>query len=93
MKRRAKRHGRDPDATLAALLGAAEAEFNATGFHGTDSNRIARRAGYAPQTFYRHFTDKTDAFVAVYERWWKAESAEIGAILNARGSPGKSPTR
>lgn len=89
MKRRAKRDGRDPDATLAALLDAAEAEFNAGGFHGTDSNRIARRAGYAPQTFYRHFTDKTDAFVAVYERWWKAESAEIGAILNMRGSLGK----
>ena len=89
MKRRTKREGRDPDATLAALLDAAEAEFNADGFHGTDSNRIARRAGYAPQTFYRHFADKTDAFVAVYERWWKAESAEIGVILNARGSLGK----
>lgn len=89
MKRRAKREGRDPDATLAALLNAAEAEFNASGFHGTDTNRIARRAGYAPQTFYRHFTDKTDVFVAVYERWWKAESAEIGAILSARGALSK----
>jgi AcrR family transcriptional regulator len=77
--------GRNPEETAAALLDAAEAEFNARGFHGTDTNRIARRAGYAPQTFYRHFADKTAIFLAVYERWWEAESAAIGAILRARG--------
>ena len=68
---------RDSAATRAALLQAAEAEFNAHGFEGTDTNRIARAAGFAPQTFYRHFEDKRAAFLAVYERWWKDESAAL----------------
>jgi AcrR family transcriptional regulator len=77
-----------PEETSVLLLDAAESEFNARGFHGTDSNRIARRAGFAPQTFYRHYADKTAIFLAVYERWWKNESAAIGAILRARGRAG-----
>lgn len=68
---------RDPAATKAALVDAAEAEFNAHGFEGTDTNRIARAAGFAPQTFYRHFEDKRAVFLAVYERWWKGESAAL----------------
>jgi len=68
-----------PMETSVLLLDAAEAEFNSRGFHGTDSNRIARRAGFAPQTFYRHYADKMAIFLAVYERWWRAE---IGAIAN-----------
>jgi hypothetical protein len=32
--------------------------FNRVGYGGTDSNRIARAAGYAPGTFYKHFSDK-----------------------------------
>ena len=39
------------------LIAAAAAEFNDHGFSGTDSNKIARRAGFAPQTFYRWFKD------------------------------------
>ena len=85
MKPRNRRNGQE---TGAALLNAAQAEFNARGFHGTDSNRIARRAGFAPQTFYRHYTDKTAIFLAVYERWWRDESAAISAILRARGRAG-----
>ena len=72
-----KKPGRDPAATFAQLLAAAEREFNAHGFDGTDTNRIARAAGYAPQTFYRHFVDKRAAFLAVYDRWWKGESAAL----------------
>jgi AcrR family transcriptional regulator len=78
---------RDPDETAARLARAAEAEFNASGFHGTDSNRIARRAGYAPQTFYRHYADKTAIFVAVYERWWQSESDALTRLLRARPRP------
>jgi AcrR family transcriptional regulator len=83
-----KRRKPVPEDTATLLLDAAEAEFNAAGFHGTDTNRIARRAGFAPQTFYRHYDDKTAVFLAVYERWWKDESAAIGAILRARGRAG-----
>jgi AcrR family transcriptional regulator len=72
-----KEQVRDPAVTEAALLDAAEAEFNARGFEGTDTNRIARAAGFAPQTFYRHFEDKRAIFLAVYERWWKGEVAAL----------------
>src|SRR5713226_3801558 len=74
--------------TSAKLIAAAAKEFNTRGFHGTDTNRIARRAGFAPQTFYRHFADKTAIFLAVYERWWKDESAALQSVLrDSRPSP------
>ena len=73
---------RDPQNTRARLLAAAQKEFNSRGYFGTDSNRIARRAGYAPQTFYRHFADKIAIFLAVYDGWWQAESAALGQILS-----------
>ncbi len=81
------RKRRDSEATRARLIAAAQAEFNARGFHGTDTNRIARHAGYAPQTFYRHFPDKTAAFLAVYDGWWRAEAEAVGLAL--AGSKGK----
>jgi AcrR family transcriptional regulator len=68
------------------LLDAAEAEFNGAGFFGTDTNRIARGAGYAPQTFYRHFDDKIAVFLAVYDRWWRAEGEAIATITRKRGA-------
>jgi AcrR family transcriptional regulator len=68
--RRPKRgRSSDPAATRAALLDAAQQAFEQAGFDGTDTNRIARAAGFSPQTFYRHFADKLEIFVAVYERW------------------------
>lgn len=78
---------RDPEATAARLLDAAMREFNERGFDGTDTNRIAKAAGYAPQTFYRHFADKKAAFLAVYERWWQGE---MDALESAAG--GKPPS-
>ena len=72
---------RDPDATRASLLSAAQKEFNTRGFLGTDTNRIARRAGFAPQTFYRHFEDKIAIFLAVYDGWWTAQSEALNAVL------------
>ncbi len=69
-----------------ALLEAARAEFEEHGFEGTDSNRIARRAGFAPQTFYRHYSDKTAIFVAVYLGWIAREMAALDRAL--RRSPG-----
>lgn len=66
---------REAGATREALLAAARTEFDERGFDGTDTNRIARRAGFAPQTFYRNFADKTAVFVETYHRWladeWK----------------------
>ena len=81
------RKTRDPEETKESLLTAAEREFNTRGFFGTDTNRIARQAGFAPQTFYRHFADKTDIFLAVYERWWRGEGEAVTAA--ARGTKGE----
>jgi AcrR family transcriptional regulator len=60
---------------------AAAAEFREASFAGTDSNRIARRAGFAPQTFYRWFKDKTEIFIAVYRAWEDEELRAVNALL------------
>lgn len=70
-------------ATREALVDAAAAQFNEVGFDGTDSNQIARAAGYSPGTFYRHFTDKRDIFVAVYARHLRAEWDALEERLEA----------
>jgi AcrR family transcriptional regulator len=70
-----------PELTRERILDAAATLFNRLGYHGTDSNSIAKEAGYATGTFYKHFRDKREAFLAVYERWvtveWQAIEAEI----------------
>ena len=62
------------------------AEFNEHGFAGTDTNRIARRAGFAPQTFYRWYKDKTAIFIAAYRAWWDEERGALQGLL-ARDAP------
>ena len=69
--------------TAEKLLYAAAAEFNEYGFSGTDTNRIARRAGFAPQTFYRWYADKIDVFIRVYD-FWEGTEADILMSLLAR---------
>ncbi len=66
------------DVTRSALVEVARRAFELDGFDGTDTNRIARAAGFAPQTFYRHFRDKRAIFVEVYSRWVD-EQVELGA--------------
>ena len=67
--------------TADKLVRAAASEFNEHGFLGTDTNRIARRAGFAPQTFYRWFGDKTEIFIKVYERWQHEEASMLQRLL------------
>lgn len=83
---------RNRTGTAERLIEAAMHEFNARGFDGTDTNRIARSAGFAPQTFYRHFEDKTAIFVAVYERWWRSEVASLSRAVGGN-SPGGEAAR
>ena len=73
-----------PKSTRERLIEAAADAFNTEGFHGTDTNKIARAAGFAPQTFYRHFADKLAIFAAVYRRWEDEEAAEIAALVGKR---------
>ena len=77
---------RQPDRTRRALIEAAAKIFNSAGYHGTDSNRIAREAGYAPGTFYIHFPDKLAIFLQVYENWVSAEWSSIEVILKSGAS-------
>src|SRR6516164_9731798 len=67
--------------TRERLIRAASAEFGERGFAGTDTNKIARRAGFAPQTFYRWFKDKTEIFIAVYRAWEEEELRAVGTLL------------
>ncbi len=75
-----------PAETRARLVVAAAHVFNRDGYHGTDSNQIARAAGYAPGTFYKHFRDKRAILLAAYAEWVAAEWQAIEAQLRAGGS-------
>jgi AcrR family transcriptional regulator len=70
-----------PQATRARLVAAAAEIFNRDGYHGTDSNALARAAGYSPGTFYRHFPDKRAVFLAAYQAWVATEWDEIGRLV------------
>ena len=74
---------RQPDVTRAALLEAARLEFEDPGYDATHTNRIAARAGFAPQTFYRHFRDKPAIFLAVYQRWIEEELGLLDGVEDA----------
>ena len=65
-----------------ALVVAARLEFEEQGYAGTNTNAIARRAGYAPQTFYRHFPDKRAIFIAIYDRWAQEEERALADAVS-----------
>jgi AcrR family transcriptional regulator len=76
-----------PENTRESLIATAAHVFNRDGYHGTNSNRIAKEAGYAAGTFYKHFRDKREAFLAVYERWVQSEWNAVQATLAPGGAP------
>lgn len=78
-----EREPNKPGATRTRLIEAAMGEFIEQGFSGTDTNRIARRAGFAPQTFYRWFADKAAVFAEVLHVWEEAELAMGLALLSS----------
>jgi AcrR family transcriptional regulator len=81
-----------PEETRARLVAAAEV-FNKSGFEGTDSNKIAKAAGYAPGTFYKHFEDKRAIFLAVYREWVSREWQDVRATLAEEGSTKQRASR
>lgn len=72
--------------TAEKLVAAADREFRRYGFSGTDSNKIARQAGFAPQTFYRWFDSKTEIFLAVYRAWENEEQSALNALIDQKAS-------
>src|SRR5262245_40353297 len=75
-----------PHETRGRLLTAAAELFNREGFYGTDSNAIAKAAGYSTGVFYKHFKDKREIFLAAYEQWSIAEWKRVTAVLERGGS-------
>ncbi len=80
-------------ATRGRLISAAAEVFNREGYYNTDSNRLARAAGYAPATFYKHFADKRALFLAVYEQWVTSEWATLDGVLHSATSPATRAAR
>src|SRR5260370_35142060 len=74
-----ERH-RQPVETRRALIEGAAKIFNSAGYPGTDSNPIAREAGYAPGTFNVHFPDKLATFLAVSGTWGGVGVASVDVI-------------
>ena len=82
-----------PEQTRERLITAGASQFNRLGYHGTDSNSIAKAAGYATGTFYKHFRDKREIFLAVYERWLAEQWKEIGDELSRMRSADETARR
>jgi len=74
--------------TRERLLRSARDLFNTEGYLGTDTNKIARAAGFAPATFYKHFRDKREAFIEVYREWVIAEWSMLRAAEPAGNNAG-----
>lgn len=67
--------------------------FNEVPYWETDSNQIAKAAGYSTGTFYRHFKDKREIFIAAYREWVAEEWASIESQLSPAQTPGESIDR
>lgn len=83
---RKPRKPRDAQESRRLLVEAAAEIFNTVGYHGTDTNRIARAAGYTPGTFYTHFPDKRAIFLEVYQMWVDTELADIATTFKFKGT-------
>jgi AcrR family transcriptional regulator len=90
---RKKSPARAPEETRGKLIEAAARLFNSVGYYGTDSNRIAREAGYAPGTFYVHFADKLEIFLEVYRAWVESEWQAIAATFQPGRRRGEESAR
>jgi AcrR family transcriptional regulator len=75
---------RNPDQTRRNLIAAAAIEIRKHGYFATDSNQIARAAGYAPASFYKHFADKREILLAVHSMWVDAEWNTLEHLTSAK---------
>lgn len=73
---------RNPEALRQALIDSAAVHFNTVGYFATNSNTIAKDAGYASGSFYNHFSDKLAVFLAVYQQWVDAEWSKLTTIIH-----------
>jgi AcrR family transcriptional regulator len=79
-----------PEQTRARLIHTAAQMFNSVPYWETDSNQIAKAAGYSTGTFYRHFKDKREIFIAAYREWVAEEWRSVESRIEPGQSPGES---
>jgi AcrR family transcriptional regulator len=77
---RRRRHTRD------TLLDAATQVFARRGFHGASLDEIAETAGFTRGAIYKHFTDKEDLLLAVWDRINDRSLHAFGRLLDDQGS-------
>jgi AcrR family transcriptional regulator len=82
-----------PEQTRARLIQTAAQMFNEVPYWETDSNQLAKAAGYSTGTFYRHFKDKREIFIAAYREWVAEEWTSIESRLSPALTPGESIDR
>lgn len=82
-----------PEQTRARLTRTAASIFNRMPYWEADTNAIAREAGYSTGTFYRHFKDKREIFIAAYREWVAEEWAHIEAEVELGRDPGETIDR
>lgn len=71
---------RDPRATRQRLLRAALDLFTSRGYHASTTPEIARRAGVAEGTIYRHFASKEELLNELYRAALRVLSDEVKAV-------------
>lgn len=69
------------------LLKAASDLMREVGFEGMTTVQIAKRAGVAEGTIYRHFSSKETLIEAVFEGIWSSLNAHMEAHLPPRDQP------
>ncbi|MDB4985030.1 MAG: TetR/AcrR family transcriptional regulator [Myxococcaceae bacterium] len=82
-----------PEQTRARLVQTAAQLFNRVPYWEADTNAVAKEAGYSTGTFYRHFKDKREIFIAAYREWIAEEWANIESTITPGQSPAESIDR
>lgn len=73
---------RDPDATRAAILDAAEEVFLEKGYGATAMSAIARRAGVTKSLLHHHFDSKANLWAEVKQRRFRHYAEVQMAMIN-----------
>ena len=74
-------------ATREAIVGAALAQVTAGGYASAGVHVVARRAGVAVGTVYRHFPSKGELFAEVFRR---AAEPELDVVIEVSAAEGRS---
>ncbi len=69
------------------IIKAAEWLFSRNGFHGTEVEQIARRAGLAKGTVYNYFKNKEDILISVIESGFEQLDRKMRSGLKGVSSP------